>query len=254
MALTGPNSKALGLQFWALLLWVLALPTTATADPLPPNANVVREAHGTIAYRALSTGVVRGEERFHMTVHPDGSRTLSTVSRYGPRDIQRHSLYRIGSGLRPIDATVQYWIEGAWRASGLVTVNANGLTTTSRSPLGNKDHTLAINQNFAVLTHQLSPDAWRVFLYDKSAGGVQPLQMYDLSPLAEGPNGILGSLTTQNFDYRGETSIDVPAGTFLVDHYRLEDAVDMYVTPEDAILVKWRFEAIDREHMLTSLR
>ncbi|NKB44011.1 MAG: hypothetical protein GKS03_06990 [Alphaproteobacteria bacterium] len=103
------------------------------------------------------------------------------------------------------------------------------------------------------MTHQLSPDAWRVFLYDKMAGGIQPLQMYDLSPLADGPDGILGKLTAQRFDYRGETAVTVPAGTFTVDHYRLEDAVDMYVHGPDAILVKWRFEAIDREHVLMEL-
>ena len=225
----------------------------ALAEPLPPNANVVRETSGTLAYRALGTGKVRGEERFHISVHPDGSRTVSTISRYGPRDIQRHSLYRIDHTLRPVDATVQYWIEGAWRASGLITVDPTGLTASSRSPSGNNAHTLAIDQNFAILTHQLSPDAWRALLYDKSAGGVQALRMYDLSPLAEGPNGILGKLTTQRFHFEGETSITVPAGTFTVDHYRLEDAVDMYVHGPDAILVKWRFEAIDREHVLMAL-
>lgn len=243
--------RARHFTWWFLLLAFTN--TTYANERLPSNANVIREANGVIAYRALSTGKVRGEERFHISVHPDGSRTVSTVSRYGPRDIQRHSLYRIDSNLRPVDATVQYWIEGAWRASGLVTVHPNGLTTESRSPLGNRDHTLAIEQNFAVLTHQLSPDAWRVFLYDKAASGAQALNMYDLDPLADSPNGILGKLTTQTFEYKGQVSVTVPAGTFVSDHYRLEDAIDMYVTGPDAILVKWRFEAIDREHVLIEL-
>lgn len=252
-----PESRSLVLmrsirRTWWLFLLALTNPIYAD-EPLPDNANVVRESNGVIAYRALSTGKVRGEERFHISVHPDGSRTVSTVSRYGPRDIQRHSLYRIDSDLRPVDATVQYWIEGAWRASGLVTVNSTGLSTSSRSPIGNQNHSLVIEKNFAILTHQLSPDAWRVLLYDKSVGDVQALNMYDLSPLADGPEGILGKLTAQEFDYRGETSVTVPAGTFAVDHYRLADAIDMYVTGPDAILVKWRFEAIDREHVLVEL-
>lgn len=235
------------------LLLCAFLESAIASEPLPPNANIVRETYGTIAYRALSTGNIRGEERFHLTVHPDGSRTLSTISRYGPRDIQRHSLYRIDPTLRPQDATVQYWIEGAWRASGLITTSAEGLSASSRSPLGSSEHTLSVDGNFAILTHQLSPDAWRVFSYDKLVGGKQPLQMYDLSPLADGPNGMLGKLSTQEFEYLGETSVTVPAGTYTVDHFRLEDSVDMYVTIKDAILVKWRFEAIDREHVLTCL-
>lgn len=235
-----------------VLLWASA-GTVAEEDSLPLNTNVVRETRGVIAYRAISTGQVRGEERFHISAHPDGSRTVSTISRYGPRDIQRHSLYRIDGVLRPIDATVQYWIEGTWRASGLITVDERGLQTASRSPLGSSKHEIEISDNFAILTHQLSPDAWRVFHYDKSIGGEQALKMYDLSPLADGPDGILGKLTTQRFQYKCETSITVPAGTFAVDHYRIEDAVDMYVHGPDAILVKWRFDAIDREHILTEL-
>jgi hypothetical protein len=235
---------------WGLLFWT---DLASAADSLPPNTNIVRESHGVLAYRSLGTGQLRGEERFHISVHPDGSRTASTISRYGPRDIQRHSLTRIDTADRPIDATVQYWIEGAWRASGLITVDSAGLMASSRGPNGNSAHQIAVAQNFAILTHQLSPDAFRVFLYDKAKGGVQALPMYDLSPLAEGPDGILGKMTTQQFDYRGETSMTVPAGTFTVDHYRLEDAVDMYVTGPDAILVKWRFEAIDREHVLMQL-
>ncbi len=235
-----------------ILAWA-SVGTVVAKDSLPLNANVVRETRGVIAYRALSTDKVRGEERFHISAHPDGSRTVSTISRYGPRDIQRHSLYRLDSGLRPIDATVQYWIEGAWRASGLITVDETGLQTASRSPLGDSNHDLKVDENFAILTHQLSPDAWRVFQYDKSTGGDQALNMYDLSPLADSPDGILGKLTTQRFNYAGETTVTVPAGTFTVDHYRLEDAVDMYVHGPDAILVKWRFDAIEREHILIEL-
>ncbi|NKB44954.1 MAG: hypothetical protein GKS03_11820, partial [Alphaproteobacteria bacterium] len=125
------NSKSIARVLW-FLAWALSSPVAA-AELLPPNANIIREIRGIIAYRALGTGTARGEERFHISAHPDGSRTISTISRYGPRDIQRHSLYRIDATLRPIDATVQYWIEGAWRASGLITVDQAGLSTSSRS-------------------------------------------------------------------------------------------------------------------------
>lgn len=227
-------------------------PASAT-DTLPANKNVIRQASGVIAYRSLSIGAIRGEERFHISVHPDGSRSVMAVSRYGPRDIQRQSLYRIDANNRPIDATLQWWIGGAWRASGLINVDQANLTASSRSSAGEYAHSIEVADKFAVLPHQLSPDAWRVLLYDKALGGVQPLTMYDLDPLGEEPDGLLGKITTQRFEYKGEVLIDVPAGTFATDHFRLEDAIDMYVTGPDAILVKWRFEAIDREHVLMKL-
>lgn len=239
--------------WWAVCIVLLCTPTVSTANALPDNANVVRQASGVIAYRSLSTGAIRGEERFHISVHPDGSRSVMAVSRYGPRDIQRQSLYRIDVDNRPIDATLQWWIEGAWRASGLITVDKANLSASSRGPASESSHNIVVTDRFAVLPHQLSPDAWRVLLYDKTLGGVQPLTMYDLDPLAEEPDGLLGKITTQRFEYKGEVSIDVPAGTFVTDHFRLEDAIDMYVTGPDAILVKWRFEAIDREHVLMKL-
>lgn len=240
--------------WWIAGLTLLCVQTVSATDSLPPNVNVVRQASGVIAYRSISTGAVRGEERFHISVHPDGSRTVMAVSRYGPRDIQRQSLYRIDSNHRPIDASMQWWIDGAWRVSGSIKVEGDKVIATSRGPLSDKSHTIEIAGEFAVLPHQLSPDSWRTLIYDKALAGIQPLAMYDLDPLAEGPNGLLGKVTTQRFEYKGEVSVTVPAGTFMTNHFRLEDAIDMYVTGPDAILVKWRFGAIDREHVLAELR
>lgn len=223
------------------------------ANSLPPNENVVRQASGVIAYRSLSSGTVRGEERFHISVHPDGSRSVMAVSRYGPRDIQRQSLYRINANLRPVDASLQWWIEGQWRASGSITVDENTLTASSRGPSGASSHQIDIADPFAILPHQLSPDAWRTLVYNRSVGGTQPLTMYDLDPLAEESDGLLGKITEQRFEYKGQVTVSVPAGTFICDHFRLEDAIDMFVTGPDAILVKWSFPAIDREHVLTAL-
>ena len=175
------------------------------------------------------------------------------VSRYGPRDIQRHSLYRIDAALRPVEAALQYWIEGEWRASGTLSASGAQVLVQSRGPHGEASHTLKANGPFAVLPHQLAPDAWRVLLYDKSIGGVQDLAVYDPAPLADGPDGLLGKMTTQKAEFIGPEQVIVPAGVFDCDHYRIGDSIDLYVTGPDAVLVTWRFAAIDREHILTTL-
>ncbi len=245
---------------FALALWLLLFgqhfvqANDTLPDNAPPdNANVVRQASGMIAFRSLSTGQMRGEERFHISVQADGSRTVFATSRYGPRDILRQSLTRLDTKMRPLDAVLHYWIEGEWRASGSLVVDGDAVTVSNRGPLGSSAHTVSIAEPFALLPHQLSPDSMRVLLYDKAQGGVQPLTVYDPAPLADGPDGLLGRVTTQNVVFHGPTTVTVPAGIFEVDHYTVGNSIDLFVTGPDAVLVKWSFPRIDREHVLMRL-
>lgn len=226
----------------------------ANAQQLPDNKNVVREVAGTILWRTLSTGEIRGQERFQITVHPDGSRTLMTASRYGPRDMLRHSLYRIDAALRPQEAWLQYWIDGDWRASGHLSVDGPKMSVVSRSPSGTAEHMVDIPGAFAILPHQLTPDSLRVMLLDPERNSPQEITVYDPDPLAAGEGGLLGKIATQTISYVGDKDVTVPAGTFLARHYRIEDAIDLYTTGPDAVVVKWRFQALDREHVLTDLK
>ena len=235
------------------ILLQIAYPANADTTLLPTNQNVVRQASGVLAFRSLSTRATRGEERFHISVLADGTRLVSAVSRYGPRDIFRQSLTRLDASMRPVDSTLHYWIEGAWRASGIITVDGDRVAVTNRGPLGDRTHTVTIAGPFAVLPHQLSPDSMRVLLYDKALDGEQTLTVYDPDPLAEGPDGLLGRVTTQPIVYNGQTTVTVPAGTFDVDHFTVGEYTDLFVTGPDAVLVKWSFPRIDREHVLIRL-
>lgn len=228
-------------------------PMVAAQTPPPENINVVRQTSGTLAFRALSTGETRGEERFHIIAHPDGSRTVTAVSRYGPRDIVRHSLYRINRNGGAVSAALQYWIEGEWRASGQITVVGDSARVIGLSPSGLQEQTLEVTAPFAVLPHQLSPDSWRVMLYDKTLGGTQSIAMYDPDPLAESDDGLLGAMIKQDITYLGQSTVTVPAGSFLTDHFQISGAIDIFVTGPDAVLVKWRFPRIDREHVLLGI-
>ena len=242
-----------------LTLFLLAVPSacfaanTLPATALPDNENIIRQASGVLAFRSLSTGATRGEERFHIAVLVDGTRMVSAVSRYGPRDIYRQSLTRLDAAMRPLDSTLHYWIEGEWRASGVIMVDGDRVDVTSRGPLGTRSHTVSIPGPFAVLPHQLTPDSMRVLLYDKTLGGTQTLTVYDPDPLAEGPDGLLGRVTTHDVVFHGPTTVTVPAGTFDVDHFTVGNYTDLFVTGPDAVLVKWSFPRIDREHVLMEL-
>jgi hypothetical protein len=87
-------------------------------------------------------------------------------------------------------------------------------------------------------------------MVDKARPGPQPVAAYNFNATGEGPAPILGKVMDYRMTYLGAEQITVPAGTFAVDRYNIENAVDIYLTGEDATLVKFVYPAIDREHLL----
>ncbi|MCB2108015.1 MAG: hypothetical protein KDE14_09960 [Rhodobacteraceae bacterium] len=217
------------------------------------NANISRWADGTVTYRVLSTGAVLGTEQWHLTVHPDGTRTMQARNEYGSPGIQRHVILRVDAGFRPIEAYLQYWTGGKWRGSGLFSVRGNQLSAVANTPNGVLTHEVAVPDHFSFIPHPLSTDAWHMWYYDAAAGGDQTITVYDMPGGADGPQAILGHLYTQTLRKVGDEDVTTPAGTFPTSHYRINDAVDIYVTGPDAIMVKFAWYPADRVYELTRL-
>jgi hypothetical protein len=229
----------------------------AQTEPNPTiggaNANVIRAAKGTIIYKVLSTGAVLGGENWNLTVHPDGTRTMQALNRYGSPGIQRHVTYRVDQNFRPLEAYMLYWVRGDWRGSGFFVVNGDQLTATANTPNGMLTHRLTVPQNFSFIPHPLSTDAWHMGYYDKAKGGVQTINVYDMDAGAAGPQTLLGRLYTQKLERLGTESLTTPAGTFETERYRIDDAVDIYVTGPDSIMVRFVWTPADRVYELVKL-
>jgi hypothetical protein len=233
----------------------LAATPAATAEPAPTaNKNVTRWATGTIAYRVKSTGVVNGYETWRLSVHPDGSRTMAATVQYAPRDIQRHVVQRVDAAFKPLEAYALYWIEGQWRGSAMVKASNKKLSVTASTPSGEQAQSFEIGDTLAIVPHVLATDSWRAMIYDKAKGGTQPIPAYNFNATGEGPMGLMGKVMSYNLTYVGAESVSVPAGTFATDHYRVEDAVDLFLTGPDGVLVKFIYPSIDREHHLIEYR
>ncbi len=69
----------------------------------------------------------------------------------------------------------------------------------------------------------------------------------------KGPGNMLGPMYDSVTTYVGREETTAPAGTFEVDHFKVESGVDMYVTGPDLVLVKFVWPAADQENVLTSL-
>lgn len=235
-----------------ILAGVLATAANA-ASAQAQNSNIVRWAKGAIEYRNISDGQVSGSEEFHLTVHPDGSRTLQARNRLDNADIQRHVTHRVAANFRPLETTAVYWVRGEWRGTGLFVVDGNDLEAIVRSPDGIIRQSRRVPDNFSFIPHPLSTNAWPAWYVDKTKPGPQTITVYDMDAGAQAVSSMLGKLYDSEIEYLGEQDMTTPAGNFQVEHYRVSDAVDMYVTGPDAILVRFVWKPADREYVLTSL-
>lgn len=239
-----------GRRAWLIAAAVLTA-SVAAAEPAPtPNANISRWASGVIAYRVASTGAINGYESWRLTVHPSGERTMSARVEYAPRSIQRHVIHRTSRDWRPLETYAVTWVEGVFRGSASVVADDPVLRITGLAPGGAVSHDLDLRGPVAIVPHVISVDSWRATQYDKTKGGEQPIYSYNMNATGDGDQGILGRLMDYRLTWIGNERVTVPAGTFETDHFRIEDAVDIYLNGPDAMAVKFVYRAIDREHLL----
>jgi hypothetical protein len=234
----------------ALALCSLSQPVSAADTPASGNVNITRWAQGTVEYRVLSTGAVNGSEEWHLTVHPDGSRTIEARNRLDEAGFQRHVTHRVAADFRPLETLASYWIQGAWRGSALFAVNGPELTAVAKTPNGMLTQTLSVPEHFSFIPHPLSTNAWHGWYYDRQKLGRQTITVYDMDAVAKGVGSLLGRLYQQDIELLGQEQVTTPAGTFLTDHFKIAGGVDMYITGPDAVLVRFVWEPADRDYVL----
>jgi hypothetical protein len=221
------------------------------AEPPPvPNANVERWASGTIAYRVKSTSATTGHETWRLSVHPDGSRTMAATVQYAPRDIQRHVVHRVDAQWRALDTYVSTWVDGQWRGTALAIRHGERLTVSASTPTGPQTQALGVAEGIVMVPHVLAADSWRAAVVDPGRPDSQPIAAYNFNATGDGPSSVLGRAMDYRIAFVGREDVVVPAGRFASNRYRIEDAVDIYVSGPDLILVKFVYAAIDREHVL----
>jgi hypothetical protein len=217
------------------------------------NANIVRWSKGSVEYRNISDGKNTGSEDWRITVHPDGSRTLTTTNRVDRSDTVRAVVMRVADNFRPLDLVASFWFEGAWVGTSLMTVDGNLLNALASTPSGRITQQVVIPEKFSFIPHPLQSNAWQLWAYDKTVGGPQTSTVYDLIIRLKGPGNMIGPMYESVTTFVGREEITVPAGTFEVDHFKTESGVDMYLTGPDSILVKFDWPDADQEYVLTSL-
>jgi hypothetical protein len=236
-----------------ILFVVLLATATMQAPASGANVNIVRWSKGTVDYRNISDGQPTGSEEWRITVHPDGSRTLTTTNRVDRSDTQRTVVMRVAENLRPVDLYASFWFDGAWVGTTLMTIQGNVLNAVASTPSGRITQQVPIPEKFAFIPHPLQSNAWQLWTYDKDVGGPQTSTVYDQMARLKGPGNMLGPMYESITTFLGRQEMTVPAGTFEVDHFKTASGVDMYVTGPDLLLVKFVWPDADQEYVLTSL-
>ncbi len=236
----------------AALLVASTLGALPAGPPLAATANgsIERWVSGTYAYRALADGAERGTERFQLTVHPDGSRTMMIWQNLHDRDAQFSVVLRVSGGFRPLEAYVSYWVASGYKGSGTFTVTGDRLAVRSRGPGGQIDETLAAPPEFSIGTHPVAADGWHLWYADAPAG---ELRLYALDASADLARPLGGAFALMPYERVGSERLSTPAGDFDTVHYRLGGANDLWVSGEDRLLVRMIAPRAGSEYVLIRL-
>ena len=240
--------------FRFLLVLVSFYPALTLAADEGKNPNIVRWAEGTILYRTIDAQRTRAVETYRLNVHPDGSRTVIGHTDNFDAEYVINMIHRVDRTFRPLESMVTYWSKGALSGTGLFTVRGDTLEGLVDGPLGRVTHSVKVPKGFSIVPHPLATDSWHFWYFDKMQGGEQQSVIYNpqVSPRTGVP--VLGHLEYGTMTYEGEAEIAVPAGTFATDHFKLNGIIDVWMTGEDNLLVRYAMPSADLEYVLTELR
>jgi hypothetical protein len=224
-----------------------------------------RLVHGTLSYRCAAGE--RGQERFTISVHGDGSRILRAMSEIYETRVLRDVSLRIGSDGCPRDAFVRLTVNDRFRGSGWFCFEADEAQGEAlHAPASRVSQRVRLDgpvRSFG--THPITGDGWHAFLFDMDGPARQHFERLMISSYAfDGATGPELLPLGFGLEFVGIEDVTVPAGTLRARHFRFllggssfddHPAYDMWVTDDgDNVMVRARVGAPkDYDYELVSL-
>ncbi|MCC5870012.1 MAG: hypothetical protein JJU27_16035 [Gammaproteobacteria bacterium] len=203
---------------------------------------------GSYEYRHAADGEPFGVERFRLMRHPDGTRTILVWNDNRARATQISMLLRVDAAFRPVTAFAAYWSGGLWRGTVNIDSTVDLIRLASAGPGGEGTLEIAAPESFSLSMHPVSADGLHLAAMPK---GALSAQLFAMDPA--GAEGISASLVTMPIERHALTTVEVPAGRFDALHATLAGANEMWVTPEDFIVLRMRLPRLNAEYVLTCL-
>lgn len=218
-------------------------------------------SRGLISYRGPD-GIERGREWFHITVAPDASRTMRTVSEIDDSGILRDVVLTLDSHWRPREAFVRVTVHDEPVGAGWFEFERHRATAQVRSAeLGRIQQIITIDGWAPMFgAHQVAGDGWQAALLgvEQADGDKAHISGVLLSsPLPNGASGPMLATTQMHAERIGPEVITVPAGTFDTVHYRFSPAglaaEDVWVLPDDWTLIRSKWAHYNTSYELVEL-
>lgn len=232
----------------------LAKPAAAPGNSNLKRAGVVRWAKGRYAYTTFKDGRARGTEDFHLTVHADGSRSLTMWHDIFARHSQFSVNLNIDAAQRPTLAFISYWTVNGYKGSTFIKVDGSQLLADYRGQSGDLKQALAVPAQFSIGSHPVAGDGWHTFSCDGAVGRPGNARVYSMEATADLSKPMLGELTDMPCEAFGAERITVPGGTFDTLHFRLGGVSDIWITQQDRMMVKFTTEKFDRAYTLVEFQ
>ena len=159
-------------------------------------------------------------------------------------------IMRADESLKPIDAFITVYSQGAFLGSGFYAVNGDVLDVTVRAPDEYFTDQIELPDDFSLLLHPISADGWHFGRYDRAAGGPQPLT---LCTLGAARRSVHCAPYPQVLEFVATETLTVPAGTFETEHYKFGDDADVWITGADRIMIQHEYRVRDSRWQLATI-
>jgi len=241
----------------------------ALADDNEGHSAVTNSSMNHRSYRGkmlyLSDGVGEtGREWFHVTIQPDGTRTMRATCEMDDDRLLRDVVTTVDANWYPIDAFVRLSVE-----EKLVGSSWFHFTDNAAECQGFTSQEGRVSQHFATEervgffgAHQLHGDAWACATLerDQNLGPDATDVNFSSSHLPNGGSGPILVPTPAEFmskKYVGRDQIEVAAGSFETKHFQFFVAdyppIDVWTLGSDFIPVRLRWDLLKQSYDLVEL-
>ena len=197
-------------------------------------------------------------ERFIITLNPDGSRTLRTVTRSPKGDLLRDVNQLLGPDWRDIEAMGRVFFKGQALGTVLRRVVGNTLYSTVWSRDGATDEaTFEAPPELILGFHAILTDAWKMNRLDTSHTDYQDILVHTVSPTWNGCTMGHGRRVPSSARFDKTERLELPAGRFECDKFVWQTSFDkelhVWRTGEANILARMVVARGDKEGSIYEL-
>jgi hypothetical protein len=219
-----------------------------------------RSYRGKMLYLTDEVGET-GREWFHVTIQPDGARTMRATCEMDNDRLLRDVTLTVDKNWYPVDAFVRLSVEeslvgSSWFHFTKTTAECQGFTA-QEGRLSQQFETEGRIGFFGA--HQLHGDAWACATLQRDDGSA-PVLNFSSSHLPNGGSGPTLVPTPSDFarqEHVGAEQIEVAAGRFETEHFQFFVAdyppIDIWTLGADFIPVRMRWDLLKQSYELVEL-